>query len=136
MKHTRSAIGPSLKTEAILAKAGIVSQHEETSIIYSQGTPSDTIFYIQKGIVMLSVKSKHHRTAVIAVLGAGSFFNELCMLDHPDHMSTAIAITASSILTIKKKDMARVLCQGNDVSKFFLSCLLRAISRFREDLAD
>jgi len=136
MRGTQSAKGPSSKAAVILAKSGTVSRYPENSLIYSQGKPCDAIFYIQKGVVMLAVKSKHHRTAVISVLGAGSFFNELCLLNYPNHVSEATAITSSSILAISKEEMIRLLRRGHDVSTLFASCLLSSIMRFREDLAD
>ncbi len=42
-------------------------------ILFSQGNVADAVFYIQKGEVKLSVMSKDHKEAVIAILEKGSF---------------------------------------------------------------
>ena len=119
-----------------LAKVGTILQCQEGKAIYSQGSAPHGIYYIQKGTVMLTVQSKHRRAAVVAVLDAGNFFNEICLLDHSHCLSTARAITSSSILLIAREEMTSLLRRGNVVSTFFVSSLLSSMLRFREDLRD
>jgi CRP/FNR family cyclic AMP-dependent transcriptional regulator len=132
----RRAERPSSRPEVLLAGAGTISQYRGKETIYPQGAAAHTIFYIQRGIVMLTVQSKYRRPAVVAVLGAGNFFNELCLLGHRRCMSTAATITSSSILAIEKEAMIRLLRRENEISTFFESSLLSSILRFREDLVD
>lgn len=132
----RGAERPSSRPEVLLAGVGAISQYRPKETIYSQGAAAHAIFYVQKGVVMLTVQSKCRRPAVIAVLGAGNFFNELCLLGHARCMSTAATITSSSILAIEKEEMIRILRRENEISTFFLSSLLSSIMRFREDMVD
>jgi CRP/FNR family cyclic AMP-dependent transcriptional regulator len=130
---------PSSRPKLLLAGAGVTSQYQEKRTIYPQGAANQTIFYIKKGMVMLTVRSKHRRPAVVAVLGAGHFFNELCLLGHSRSsrsLSTATTITSCSIIAIEKEEMIRILRRGNGVSAFFISSLLSSTLRFREDLVD
>ena len=46
---------------------------------------------------------------VTAILGVGDFFGGLCLVGFPLRMSTAVALTASSIRVIKKESMIRML---------------------------
>lgn len=126
----------SSRAETFLAKAGTILQVQRNKTIYSQGSATHGIYYIQKGIVTLTVQSKHRRAAVVAVLGSGNFFNEICLLDRSHCSSTATAITSSSVLLIAKEEMASLLRRKNEVSTFFVSSLLSSMLRFREDLAD
>jgi CRP/FNR family cyclic AMP-dependent transcriptional regulator len=48
-----------------------------------QGDVADTVYYIQKGNIKLTVISKHDKEAVVGVLGPGQFFGEGCMNGHP-----------------------------------------------------
>jgi CRP/FNR family transcriptional regulator, cyclic AMP receptor protein len=116
--------------------AGTISRYHEKETIYSQGAAGRSIYYIHEGIVTLTVRSQWRRPAVVAVLGAGDFFNELCLLGHPRCTSTAVAITSCSIRAIEKEKMIRILRRENGIATFFLSCLLSSIVRFREDLVD
>jgi CRP/FNR family transcriptional regulator, cyclic AMP receptor protein len=84
---------------------GKVSRYRGKQNIYSQGAPAYTLFYIQEGGVRLTTRSKDQAPAVTAILGAHDFFGELCLAGYPLRMSTAVALTASSIRTIKKTKM-------------------------------
>jgi CRP-like cAMP-binding protein len=120
MKHMEKL---SSSTRVLLEGAGNLWQHRRKDIIYAQGTPANTIFYINEGMVMLSARAKT-RHVVVAVLGAGNFFNEVCLLDHSRCTSTASTITPSSILSIEKDEMSRLLRGRNSVSVFLMSRLL------------
>jgi CRP/FNR family cyclic AMP-dependent transcriptional regulator len=122
--------------KALLAGAGTTSQYPEKEAVSLQGAAADTIFYVREGIVMLSVRSKGRRSAVVAIVGAGNFFNEFCVLGQARCSSTATAITPSAILAIKSETMLRLLRGNNDVSAFFVSCLLSSAMQIREDLVD
>ena len=88
---------------------GKVSHYRDKQNIYKQGAPAYTLFYIQEGGVRLSTRTKHQPSAVTAILGVGDFFGELCLAGYPLRMSTAVALTASSIRTIKKAKMLQML---------------------------
>src|SRR6478609_6760971 len=85
------------------------SHYRAKQNIYTQGAPADTLFYIQEGGVRLTTRSKHQPSAVTAILGVHDFFGELCLVGLPLRMSTAVALTASSIRVIKKESMIRML---------------------------
>jgi CRP-like cAMP-binding protein len=88
---------------------GKVSGYRNKEIIYKQGAPAYTLFYIQEGGVRISTRTKHQPSVVTAILGAHDFFGELCLAGYPLRMSTAVALTASSIRTIKKDKMLQML---------------------------
>jgi CRP/FNR family cyclic AMP-dependent transcriptional regulator len=70
---------PNFEVRTFLAKFGkgrkilIVRKKHK---IYTQGAPSDSLFYIQKGKVKLTVISKAGKEATIAILNASDFFAE------------------------------------------------------------
>src|SRR6202011_5931845 len=92
---------------------GKVSHYREKQNIYTQGAPAYTLFYIQEGGVRLTTRTKHQPAAVTAILGVHDFFGELCLAGYPLRVSTAVALTASSIRTIKKQKMLEMLRKGN-----------------------
>src|SRR5271165_7594570 len=95
---------------------GKVSRYRDKENIYRQGAPAYTLFYIQEGGVRLTTQSKHQPSAVTAILGVGDFFGELCLAGYPLRMSTAVALTASSIRAIKKEKMLQILRKRNKTS--------------------
>ena len=81
---------------------GKVTRYRDNQNIYTEGAPAYTFFYIQKGGVRLTTRTKHQTSAVTAILGVNDFWGELCLAGYPLRMSTAVALTASSIRTITK----------------------------------
>src|SRR5436853_6798882 len=104
--------------------------------IFSQGDPSDAVFYIQKGRVKLTTLSKHGKEAVIAILGARDFLGEACLMGQLVRVASATAIVPSAILRIEKGEMLRVLQKERALSGLFISYLLSRNMRIEEDLVD
>jgi CRP/FNR family transcriptional regulator, cyclic AMP receptor protein len=115
---------------------GKVSHYRGKQSIYSQGAPAYTLFYIQEGGVRLTTKSKHQPSAVTAILGVGDFFGELCLAGFPLRMSTAVALTASSVREIKKESMLRILRKKNKISHSFVSYLVSSIKKYQDHVAE
>src|ERR1700675_685724 len=114
---------------------GKVSQYRSKQNIYKQGTPAYTLFYIQAGGVRLTSRTKKQPSAVTAILGVHDFFGELCLAGYPLRMSTAVALTASSIRTIKKEKMLQMLRKKNKASNSLVTYLLSSVKNYRDHVA-
>jgi CRP/FNR family transcriptional regulator, cyclic AMP receptor protein len=116
---------------------GKVSSYRGKENIYKQGAPAYTLFYIQEGGVRLTTHIKNHPPAVTAILGVGDMFGELCLAGYPLRMSTAVALTASSIRTVKKTDMLRMLHKKNNkASNSLVAYLLSSVKNYRDHVAN
>jgi CRP/FNR family cyclic AMP-dependent transcriptional regulator len=136
MKHTNQMAPHLGGFLSAVRLGGKPTRYSKKQNIYTQGTPADTVFYILKGGVRLTTQSKSLPPAVTAILGAGDFFGELCLVGFPHHVSTAVALTPSSILMIKKESMLRVLRQKNEMSNSFVSYLLSRIRKYQNHVAE
>ncbi len=114
---------------------GKVSRYRDKQNIYTQGEPAYTLFYIQEGGVRLTTRGKHQASAVTAILGAHDFFGELCLAGYPLRMSTAVALTASSIRTIKKEKMLQMLRKKSAASNSLVAYLLSSVKNYRDHVA-
>ena len=65
--------------------------------IFIQGELADSVFYLKKGKVKLTVLSKQGKEAVVAILGDGDFFGEGCLAGQAVRMATATAISECSV---------------------------------------
>jgi CRP-like cAMP-binding protein len=129
----------SFDPQVFLATVGVaktITECPKDYKIFSQGDPADAVFYIQQGRVKLKVKSKQDKEAVIAILGAGDFLGEACLIGQTVCLATATAITPSFILKIEKKEMLRVLHEERGFSDFFVPYVLSRNARAQEDLVD
>lgn len=115
---------------------GKVSQYRNKQNIYTQGAPAFTLFYIQEGGVRLSTKTKNQASAVTAILGVHDFFGELCLAGYPLRMATAVALTASSIRTIKKEKMLELLRKKNKVSNSMVAYLLSSVHCYHDHVSE
>lgn len=133
MKKQASRIDNSSSRASI---GGTLSRYRAGQVIYLQGTPAHTLFYIQEGGVCLTTRSSNQPSAVIAILGAGDFFGDLCLAGCSRRRSTAVALTDSSIQVIKKAAMVRLLRQKNKVANAFVSYLLSSIKTYQDQVAE
>src|SRR5260370_38637761 len=105
---TKHKAGISFDPQVFLATVGVtrnITQCQKEYKIFSQGDPAESVFYIQQGRVKLKVKSKQDKEAVIAILGAGDFLGEACLVGQTVCLATATAIAPSTILRIEKNEM-------------------------------
>jgi len=116
--------------------AETVKEYRRKHTIFSQGSPADAVFYIEKGKVKLTVLSARGKEAVVAILGNGDFFGEGGLAGQPLRMATATSMTECSILRIKKETMIRMLHDERAFSELFMSYLLSRNTRIEEDLVD
>jgi CRP/FNR family cyclic AMP-dependent transcriptional regulator len=113
-----------------------VAAFDENDIVFAQGDAANALFNIQKGKVKLSVTSNAGKEAVIAVLGAGDFFGEGCLVGQSLHMSTATAMTECSIMRLERAAAVERLPKDPAFSKLLLSYVLSRSIRIEADLVD
>jgi CRP/FNR family cyclic AMP-dependent transcriptional regulator len=115
---------------------GKVSNYRDRENIYKQGEAAYTLFYIQKGGVRLSSRTKQQSSSVTAILGVGDFFGEMCLAGYPLRMSTAVALTASSIRTIQKNKMLQLLRKKTKASNSLVAYLLTSVQKYKDHVSE
>jgi len=113
-----------------------VEEFRKKQAIFSQGEPADSIMYVQKGNVKLTVVNEEGKEAVVAIFGSGDFFGEGGMAGQTVRMATATAIVPTTVLIIGKDEMARVLHAEHDLSDRFIHYMLTRNIRVEADLID
>jgi CRP-like cAMP-binding protein len=119
--------------------AGVVTTNESFAAgdtIFSQGDIAETLMYIQRGRVKLSVTSKTDKEAIVAILGPGEFLGEVCLGSQSIRRGTAAAIAPTTLQIIERIEMARALRADQALSYCFMSYLISRNVRLEEDLAD
>src|SRR5690349_14448379 len=121
-----ATIGEGRKSVSVAKKRGI----------FTQGDPADSVFYIQKGKVRLTVVSKVGKEATIGILGEGNFFGEGALAGQAFRMGSAAAMTDCQLLRIEKKAMMDALHREHAFSDMFVAYLLARNIHYEEDLVD
>jgi CRP-like cAMP-binding protein len=130
---------PAFDLNAFVTKAhsrAAVVGHVEGETIFSQGDAADSIFWIEKGKIKLTVYSRQGKEAIIAILGPGDFFGEGCLVGQPLRMATAVSLSVCSIIKLAKADVIRALHEDPSFSETFVGHLLSRNIRIEADLVD
>jgi len=125
--------------QAFLDSTGLTKRvlaYDRDQSIFAQGEKADSVLYIQSGGVKLSVVSKTGKEAVVAMLGPKDFFGEGCLAGQTLRISSATAITPTSVLAIPRRQMARVLHEQNTLSDRFIAHMVSRNVRIEQDLID
>jgi CRP-like cAMP-binding protein len=133
-------IQPQFDPAVFLVQAGLsrrIVHLKPKEAFFSQGDPTDCIFYLQEGRAKLTVLSNEGKEATIALLAAGSFIGEESMADTPGtRMATATAIAPCTALKIDRAEMLRLMHEGHAFSDQFLIFLIERSMRTQADLVD
>ena len=99
-----------------------VLEFHKNQHVFEQGDVADTVFYIQKGTVELTVL--HGKEAVVSILEPGQFFGEGCMNCHALRIATTTAMEDCLITAITKAAMIAALHDEPKFSELFMAYLL------------
>jgi CRP-like cAMP-binding protein len=103
---------PSFNPKSFLAKVGdgrSIDTYCKDQIVFAQGDPADTVFYIQKGKVKITVVSEQGKEAVVAILGTNDFFGEGCLAGQAQRIARVLTMMESVIVRLKKAAIVRVI---------------------------
>jgi len=112
-------------------------RYKPKKVLYSQGGPADSVFFIHSGRAKLTVVSKNGKEATVTLLTGGDFVGEealdaLTLL----RTATARAITDCYVLKIVSIEMQRALRDEKSFADLFLKFILAKSIRTQADLVD
>ena len=138
-RFVRPARKPTLELETFFAPATLarmVKNYKKNQVIFSEGEPASTVFYIRTGWVKFSVVSKQGKEAVVAILGAGDLFGYGCLADEPLRTLRATVVAPCSLLRLERKVIARLLHKHQAFCDQFTSYIISRKIRTLDDWVD
>ena len=112
-------------------------RYDKKQIIFSQGDPSDSIFYIEKGHVKVSVVSSEGKEAILSVSNRGTFFGESCIeSDHAVRSHSVVALTELDLVRIDRAAILWLLRSGGQEALDFIAFLLRRNAKIQKEFAN
>jgi CRP/FNR family cyclic AMP-dependent transcriptional regulator len=109
--------------------------YRDKEVVFSQGDPADSVFYIESGTVKLTAVTARKK-AIIAILQRGSFFGEGCLAGQSLRICTARSIGQSNVIRLQKERTVRTLKRDPHFATLFVGYLLSRVVRIEEDLID
>jgi CRP/FNR family cyclic AMP-dependent transcriptional regulator len=135
VKQAKDIFDPKMFLAKVSA-GNTILEFQKNENIYAQGDTADTVFYLQKGRVKLTVLSEQGKEPVVAILEPGQFFGEGCLNGHPLRIATTTAMEKCLVTSLTNEAMIGLLHSEPKFSELFMTYLLTRNSRVEEDLID
>lgn len=119
-----------------IGAGGSILQFQPGQIIFRQGDPATSLYYVQQGRVQISIISDQGKEGVTAIHGAGELFGQEGMMRLGSHRSNAVSTAASTIRKIDNRAMIRVMKAESSLAISFLSFVLWRNIQIEDDLVD
>jgi CRP-like cAMP-binding protein len=137
---TTNTINSAFDLAAFFSDAGLgrrIVEFKEKEILFTQGDPADSVFYLQHGRVKLTVVSQSGKEATFTLLSSGDFVGESALASVTGlRLSTATALNNCKTLKVTREEMIHVMHQEHEFSDLFLKFLLERSLRSQADLVD
>jgi len=130
----------SLKDEEIeaLAEVTVSRRFPREGVIILAEEEGDTLFIIREGQVKVSIVSEEGREVILTLLGEGSVFGELSLLDGSPRSANVIATQDTSLILLRRPDFVQLVYRVPQIATALLAELasrLRKTDRQIEGLA-
>lgn len=98
-------------------------------VILMQGDPGDALYLIGAGQVKVVLIGEDGREVILSVLGPGSFFGDMSLLDDEPRSAHVFAMEDSLLLQLRREDFQARLRSSPDVAIGLLRELSRRLRR-------
>jgi CRP/FNR family cyclic AMP-dependent transcriptional regulator len=112
------------------------SNYRADQIVYSQGDPADSVYYVHEGKVKVAVVSARGKEVVVAIRGPDEFCGEGALTGELMRLATVTAMTMCEIVRLEKGNLAHLLHEEAEFADYFLYHLLTRTARVEADLVD
>ena len=111
-------------------------RYPKGSIIFHQGDPGTTLYLIETGEVKLMVTADSGKKVTLALLGPGTFFGELSLLDGGPRSANAVARVDCKLGVLDREHLIRFLAEHPPATASLLSVVTRRLRRTTDQVQD
>lgn len=126
-----------LEEEDLQTLASIVSrkQYGKKETLFHQGDPGEEFLILTEGSVKVELMNAEGKELTLTILTPYQFLGELALLDDVPRSATVISMEQSHLLSINKRDFARLLESYPRMSVPMLRQLTRRVRVLTDDIA-
>ncbi len=126
-----------LDDEEISAIANLVTprRYGKKVIVVQEGDPGDSMAVILRGSVKISTYGVDGREVVLCLLGAGSFFGEMALLDAEPRSATVTTMQETELGYIRRNDFKPLMLQMPQITMKLLAEIVARLRRTSSVLA-
>jgi CRP-like cAMP-binding protein len=104
------------------------------SVIVFEDDPGDALYLVAAGQVKVVLIAEDGREVILSVLGEGSFFGEMAVIDEEPRSAHVIAMEDSSLLVLRREDFHAQLRRSPEVAISLLKEISRRLRRADEKI--
>lgn len=103
-------------------------------ILFERGDPGDGCYWLQKGVLKVSVASASGEQRILAILGAGAIVGELAMLDGLPRSATVEAVRDCELTFISRAAFTDILNRHPELYRDIATTLVARLRQSDEDM--
>jgi CRP-like cAMP-binding protein len=111
-------------------------RYKRGEAICREGDPGDTLHLIDKGHVAIRVTTPAGETATMRVIGPGSHFGEMAVLEAVSRSATVVAIDTVETLCLHRDAIQELRTQHHSVDRAMLFAALKEVRRLSNALTE
>ncbi len=104
------------------------SPNRRFATVYSEGSPADTIFYIESGLVKIYKRGEDNKEIILQIVGSGELFGEHALSTEASR-SIAAEVLQEGVIYVIPRDLFLGLCERRPELWRDISALLLARKR-------
>ena len=126
-----------LEKQDLETLATIVTKKEfcKKETLFQQGDPGDEFMILTEGSVKVELMNTEGKELTLTILTPFQFLGELALLDDVPRSATVISMDQSTLLSINKRDFARILESYPRMSIPIMRQLTRRVRVLTDDIA-
>jgi CRP/FNR family transcriptional regulator, cyclic AMP receptor protein len=139
LSNAKKSKAPSFEVMGLLSQHNTrwtLSNYQENQIVYAQGDPADSVFYIHRGKVKVTVVSKLGKEAIVAIRGPDEFCGEGALTGTPLRLETTTTMSTCETIRLESEIVVRLLHESQKFADYFIAHLLTRTARVEADLVD
>ncbi|MDQ6885906.1 MAG: Crp/Fnr family transcriptional regulator [Gemmatimonadota bacterium] len=103
--------------------------YPRSSVILFEDDPGDSLFIVRQGRVKVVLIGEDGREVILGILGVGSHFGELSLIDGEPRSAHVIAMDESLLIVLRREDFRRRVQESPSVAWALLGELSRRLRR-------
>jgi CRP/FNR family cyclic AMP-dependent transcriptional regulator len=111
------------------AVRGVASEksYPKNAVVLTEGEMGDSLYMIQSGKVKVFIGDEEGREIILKILGPGSFFGEMSMIDKQPRSASVTTLEASTFLVLTHVAFERCVEQVPRIAQLVMQCLAQRV---------
>jgi CRP-like cAMP-binding protein len=118
----------------LIASSGSRRKFPAKNLVFQEGDPGEALLIILSGKVKVLLSGKDGQEFILAILGPGSFFGEMAILESAARSASVMTVEPCEFLLLRQKDLTDLLTQHPAIALKILKNLSQRLRKTNEHI--